>query len=147
MKSLARVLGQILGAAALIGGIVVVAGMGQRDPLPGTESVRSRWLTTLEEVAQFFTDGGVAEESIARPQSRRGRILPAILSLGSSIPVNPLPGQRTPPCRRGETVINRGCWIGVEGEKPPCGDTMYDYEGHCYFASGEAPRMSTSGTP
>jgi hypothetical protein len=64
------------------------------------------------------------------------------------MPKQPFSGQRKPPCERGEREINGGCWVGPIGdETPPCGDTMFDYEGRCYKASVDMPRQPTSDQP
>lgn len=67
--------------------------------------------------------------------------------VGMPMPKKPLPGQRKPPCRRGETVIIGGCWLWIGGERPPCGSTMFDYEGRCYMPSFDPPRQPTSEEP
>jgi hypothetical protein len=63
----------------------------------------------------------------------------------AEIPPDPLPGQRTPPCKRPQIEINGGCWIQVANEAPPCVDTTYEWKKRCYFPLPTPPRPSTSG--
>jgi hypothetical protein len=63
----------------------------------------------------------------------------------ASTPSKPFPGQRRPPCVRGEREIHGACWLGpVEGQEPPCGDQMFDHEAKCYFASFDQSPQPTS---
>jgi eukaryotic-like serine/threonine-protein kinase len=105
------------------------------------------WLATPEEVAQFAPDAGVGEKALASVQDAPKAVLPALLSFGRPMPKTPLHGQRTPPCERGETAIHGACWVEVAREVPPCGDTMFDYDGRCFKASTNAPRQPTSEQP
>jgi len=106
------------------------------------------WLATPEEVAQFAPDAGVGDEALQNVQDVPKAMLPAILTFGRPMPTTPLPGQRKPPCRRGEKEINGGCWLGpLKDELPPCGNTLFDYQGECYAATGESPRPPTSEHP
>lgn len=89
-------------------------------------------------------DAGVGEGVLASTEVLP-RVGPFMLSLGRPMPNQPYPGQRRPPCERGERAINGGCWVGpIDMEKPPCGEKMFDYEGRCYFVSFESPRQTTS---
>ncbi len=64
------------------------------------------------------------------------------------MPSKPLPGQKKPPCERGQKAINGACWFGpLKGQSAPCGDTMFDYAGECYLATGEPLRQPTSEEP
>ncbi|HYI00494.1 serine/threonine-protein kinase [Hyalangium sp.] len=135
-------------SAGLVSGMVVALAVRVVQPSRPEPPERASFLATPEELAPFATDGGVAEEALSSVQDVPGSVLPTLLSLGRSMPEEPLPGQRTPPCKRGEREINGGCWRGpIEGEAAPCGDEMYDHEGKCYFASGRPLRPPTSGTP
>lgn len=101
-----------------------------------------------QEVALFAPGVAVVEEALSRGQDVPGAVLSESLGYGRPVPSKPLPGQRTPPCKRGEREIRGGCWQGpIENEKPPCGDEMFDYEGECYFASGPAFRGPASEEP
>jgi hypothetical protein len=106
------------------------------------------WSAPPQEVAPFAPGVGVVEESLSRVQDVPGAVLSESLAYGRPVPSKPLPGQRTPPCKRGEREIRGGCWHGpIENEKPPCGDEMFDYEGECYFASGPVLRGPASEEP
>jgi hypothetical protein len=90
----------------------------------------------------------VGEEALSADQDVPRAVLPIILSLGRPMPSKPFPGQRRPPCIRGEREILGACWIGpIQGQEPPCGDRMFDYEGECYFASFDQDRQPTSERP
>jgi len=116
-------------------------------PPPAPAPNPTPWLATPEEVAQFAPDAGVGDKALQSVEDVSKSVLPAILSLGRPMPKGPLRGQRTPPCERGETTINGACWVWVGGEKPPCGETMFDYDGRCYKVSADVPRQPTSGEP
>ncbi len=106
------------------------------------------WIATPEEVPRFAPDAGVGEEVPSAVQEVPRTVLPSILSLGRAMPSKPFPGQRRPPCIRGEREIYGACWLGpIEGQEPPCGDRMFDHEGRCYFASFDQDRQPTSNPP
>jgi serine/threonine protein kinase len=128
----------VVGCAAAAFLFLVVGPEPKRPPSP--------WLTLPEEVTQFAPDAGVAEE-VSSIQDVPKAALPALLSLSRPMPKNPMRGQRKPPCERGETAINGACWVEVAREVPPCGDTMFDYDGRCFKASTDAPRQPTSDQP
>ncbi len=132
------------GLGAAFGAFLVLLLM---RPEPPREPQAVRWLATPEEVAPFTPDAGVGEEALQSVQDVEKRVGPWVLSLGRPMPSKPYPDQRRPPCERGETEINGGCWVGVLGEKPPCGEKMFEYQGACYFASFTGPKTPTSGEP
>ncbi|KFE72088.1 serine/threonine protein kinase [Hyalangium minutum] len=139
-------------ASALGTGVVVaLAALLITLPTPQVQPALSPtpWLAAPEEVARELTpDAGVAEEALASVQDVSGAVPPSFLAFGRPMPKTPLPGQRTPPCLRGEKEINGGCWLGpLEDERPPCGDTLYDYQGKCYHALGPVLRPPTSQEP
>lgn len=113
---------------------------------PTPEKPHPLWLATPEKIPQFAPDAGVGEE-VSSVQDVPQTALPALLSLGRPMPKTPMNGQRKPPCERGETAINGACWVWVGGETPPCGETMFDYDGRCFKASTDAPRQPTSDQP
>ncbi|HYI02176.1 serine/threonine protein kinase [Hyalangium sp.] len=139
-----------LASAGLVSGLVVALAVRVElpsHPKPAPEP--APWLATPEELAQFATDGGVAEEALSAVQDAPGAVLPAILSLGRPMPSKPFPNQRRPPCEpRVEKEIVGGCWIGpLEGERPPCGERMFDWENRCYLVSYDQAPLPTSGQP
>jgi hypothetical protein len=68
-------------------------------------------------------------------------------ALGLPMPKKPQPGQRKPPCERGETAINGACWFRIGGEASPCGQKMFDHETGCYVASYDGQPQPTSANP
>jgi serine/threonine protein kinase len=136
-------------SASMVGALVMALIMllVVRPLPPEPEPTPTPWLATPEEVAQFGPDAGVSEEALASVQDVPKAVLPALLSLGRPMPKTPLRGQRRPPCERGETSINGACWVEVAREVPPCGDTMFDYDGRCFKVSTDAPRQPTSEQP
>ncbi len=132
--------------ATVVGGLLVFLGwemhrtVSQQPPPPP-------WIATPEEVAQFAPDAGVGDEAVSAVQDAPLDIGNWILSLGRPMPTKPLPGQKRPPCDRGEKEINGGCWVKEADERPPCGDKMFEYEGRCYFASSTEARIPTSDPP
>jgi serine/threonine protein kinase len=133
--------------AAFVGGFLVAIVMLLAIVLGRNSEPATRWEEPPQEVAQFAPDAGVAEESLSSVQAPEKRVGPWILALGRPMPSKPHPDQRRPPCGRGETEINGGCWVKVADQSPPCGNEMFDYAGACYFASFAGPKTPTSGEP
>lgn len=125
-----------------------------------------RFILPLVALTLFSSEGGVgrwAATAVAAPgggltvsavllqaihnNPERPAPVPDLLSLGRPMPPKPLAGQRKPPCERGETAINGACWWEIAREKPPCGETMFDHDGHCYKAGVDMPRPPTSEDP
>jgi hypothetical protein len=117
---------------------LIKPGPPEPEPVP--------WLATPEALAPFSTDGGVAEEALSSVEDVPSTGTP-YGSLGAPMPKQPYPWQRKPPCERGETAINGGCWTWVGGENPPCGPKMFEHETRCYKPSVDMPRTPTSGEP
>jgi serine/threonine protein kinase len=133
---------------AVVGCLLIFLGWEMHRTASQLQAAPQPWIATHEEMAQFAPDAGVGEEALSKVQEVPRAAPPSLLSFGRSMPPKPLPGQRQPPCKRGEREINGGCWRGPIGEeKPPCGDEMFDYEGRCYIATGETPRLPTSEEP
>ncbi|HLM43110.1 MAG TPA: hypothetical protein VK458_04540, partial [Myxococcaceae bacterium] len=69
-------------------------------------------------------------------------------SMSGAVPIGtlkgPLPGQRLPPCPRGEEAIRGGCWLVNASAKPPCAAGYYEWSGRCYMPSLAPPRQPTS---
>jgi serine/threonine protein kinase len=133
--------------AALAGGFLVAMVMVLAILLGRPSGPTPRWEEPPQEVAQFAPDAGVGEDTLSSVQAPEKRVGPWVLALGRPMPSKPYPDQRRPPCGRGETEINGGCWVEVAKQKPPCGNEMFDYEGACYFASFTGPKTPTSGEP
>ncbi len=136
----------------LVGGLAVAVSWALVAlVLLGTQALRARdWgalLMMRGKPSAETPDAGIGEEALASAETGHA-ILSPFMAYGRAMPNEPLPGQRTPPCRRGEKEINGGCWLGpIEGERAPCGDTLYDYQGKCYAAVGPVLRSPTSEEP
>lgn len=68
-------------------------------------------------------------------------------AIALDMPKQPLPGQRRPPCLRGERVIHGACWRRYADIEPPCGDDVYEWQGGCYDAPIDRTRPPTSENP
>ncbi|HYI02187.1 serine/threonine protein kinase [Hyalangium sp.] len=138
----ASAVGGLVMALAVL--LVLLPSHPQREPAPEP----APWLATPEELAQFATDAGVAEEALSAVQDAPRAVMPLVLTVGVPIPKKPPEGQKKPPCGPGQVAVNGACWAGpIEGQRPPCGQGMFDYENRCYFAIYDGPRQPTSGTP
>ncbi|OJH35974.1 hypothetical protein [Cystobacter ferrugineus] len=65
------------------------------------------------------------------------------------LPEKPFQNQAIPPCnvkRRGEVVINNGCWVALE-QRPPCEDDHAEYKGKCYLPVARKDRPPQSVQP
>ncbi|MDY7230479.1 serine/threonine protein kinase [Hyalangium rubrum] len=71
------------------------------------------------------------------PESKRA-------GFGLDLPKKPFPGQRRPPCKKPETEIYGGCWVGLRDATPPCGDNAYEWKNGCYWPSFPPRRPETS---
>lgn len=141
--------------ASMMGGIVVALMLWpflkgssaiSNDTEPASQP--APWIATPEEVPHFAPDAGVGEEVLTNAQEIHKAVLPPVLSFGRPMPSKPFPGQRRPPCVRGEREIHGACWLGpIKGQEPPCGTQMFDHEGECYFASFDPSPQPTSETP
>jgi serine/threonine protein kinase len=139
-----------LAGAVAVGCMLVFLGWEMHRSASEQQPVPQPWIATHEEeeVARFAPDAGVGEETLSAAQDVPRVVLPSILSFGRPMPPKPYPGQRRPPCVRGEREIIGACWLGpLKGQEPPCGDRMFDYEGECYFASFDQDRQPTSDPP
>ncbi len=135
-------------AAAMVGGLVVGMMLKPSRPLPSEPepSEPAPWIATPEEIKQFAPDAGVSEEALSTAHDVPQAVVPHF-TVGRPMLKKPLQGQRRPPCGRGETPINGGCWVEVGREKPPCGDKMFEHEGYCYFPAFDEQRQPTSDEP
>ncbi|HYH96135.1 serine/threonine-protein kinase, partial [Hyalangium sp.] len=138
-----------LTSAGLVSGLVVALAMQPRTPHV-LEPTPAPWLATPEEIAQFATDGGVADEALASVEHSLPRTeMDSIRSLGRPMPPKAYPGQKKPPCDpRTQRVILGACWIGpISDAKPPCGNEAFDGEDGCYVPLFTSPRTPTSAQP
>src|SRR5690606_17437623 len=120
------------GVVVILGGMVLfLVAIVWRGPAPPAELPSVAQLETPE--VESEPDGGTRGLGdgvlAARVDSHEVPIAPE--SIPAEFPMQPLPGQRRPPCRRsGEVVINGGCWLPLTTIKPPCdGDDEYEWEG------------------
>ncbi|HEX8703803.1 MAG TPA: serine/threonine-protein kinase [Myxococcaceae bacterium] len=56
----------------------------------------------------------------------------------------PLPGQRRPPCLRGESAIRGACWRSIHDMEPPCETGYYEWNGRCFVPIFGPSRQPTS---
>jgi serine/threonine protein kinase len=109
------------------------------ETLPMAEQVReSPYVET--------PDGGVGDVALTEAADMPRVGVPAY-AVGMRMPKTPFPGQRKPPCARGERAINDGCWILVGDDESPCSPKHVDYEGRCYAPAYDMPRQPTSEPP
>jgi hypothetical protein len=96
------------------------------EPSPPSHEVPTDTWGPLKEMALLGeTDGGV-------------------LALSRPMPGKPYPGQKRPPCKpRLELELNGGCWV-PHREKAPCPEDLFEYQGECYMASMQPPKMPQS---
>jgi hypothetical protein len=67
-----------------------------------------------------------------------------VLGFSRPMPSKPYPGQKRPPCKpRLELELNGGCWV-PHREKAPCPEDLFEYQGECYMASMQPPKMPQS---
>jgi serine/threonine protein kinase len=89
---------------------------------------------------------GLSEEALAAVS-----VDPAMRSSGRGLtarmPKDPLPNQRKPPCRPGESAIRGGCWLAHPSMKPPCVDNFYEWDEGCYLPMFAQQRQPTSDPP
>jgi eukaryotic-like serine/threonine-protein kinase len=131
-------------SAGVASALVVMQQMLPSPPPPDP----TPWLATPKELAPFASDGGVAEEALVKVQASPRAEISSSLALGRTMPFEPLPGQKTPPCDPRSRVIVGGCWVGPIGNwKPPCGSDFYDGEDGCYMPVIKLQRQPTSQEP
>lgn len=111
------------------------AGLLLRQPSPsGVHQEQDESVVGLAEELLGTSANETAPEPVRRP-------------LGRTMPKEPFPGQRRPPCAKDETAINGGCWGHSLGGSPPCGERSVEWKNKCYWPIFELPRPSTSDTP
>ena len=98
----------------------------------------------------LFASFSVACASSTPLQPTEEDALPALESDGAGeglpIPRTPMRGQQTPPCRRGDTAINGGCFMRYDSSAmmPPCEPGTYEHQGQCWRAMAKTKREPTS---
>jgi hypothetical protein len=134
-------------SAAMVGGtLVTIAAELHRSSSPEPEA---RSASEERHVPQRDTpDAGVGDEALLSAQDVP-RATALTYGMGRSMPDQPFPNQRKPPCDPiSERVINGGCWFGPNGTlKPPCGKNAFEYEDGCYVPMFDPPRQPTSDPP
>jgi serine/threonine protein kinase len=131
--------------AAGVGSLLVLAGLELRHG-PRSADVQISPLEQVRETPSLEApDGGVGDEALTSAEDVL-RVGVPLYAIGLSMPRQPFPWQKKPPCERGETAINGGCWFGPSG-KPPCGPRAYDYSDGCYVPMSDPPRAPTSEDP
>jgi serine/threonine protein kinase len=129
----------VLGVLALV--------VGTRREHPQGQPVEEEPPEEQSEAPDMGTpDGGTAgagEEALTTAS-----IPPAVRVAYGNVAVGPLkeplPGQRKPPCPRGEEAIRGGCWFANPNVKPPCQLGYYEWDGRCYFPAVPPSRPPTS---
>jgi eukaryotic-like serine/threonine-protein kinase len=79
--------------------------------------------TVLAEKVQDRSTDAVGDSAASAPHSMRipGATKGSTSVAGQQLPESPLPGQRRPPCNRGnESEIRGGCWYLLGATAPPC---------------------------
>jgi predicted Ser/Thr protein kinase len=137
-------------AAAIVGGFALfLTALVWRSPAPPAQ------LSSVAEVEASEADSapdagtrGLGDDALASRVDSQQVPVPAE-SVPAEFPLQPIPGQRRPPCRRsGEVVINGGCWVPLTTIKPPCdGDEEYEWQGSCYRPARDRSRRPTSNNP
>jgi eukaryotic-like serine/threonine-protein kinase len=134
-------------SAAMVGGTLVAIAVdvrGKHPPEPELQSVHEERHLPHRETP----DAGVGDEVLLSTQDVPRAAAPTY-GLGRSMPDQPFPNQRKPPCDPdSERVINGGCWFGPSGTlKPPCGRSAFEHEDGCYVPMFDPPRQPTSDPP
>lgn len=132
-------------AAAVLGGALALKPW--RAPNDEKPVVLPAAMASVEQAREEEEHGGTAalgNEAVAKRSSgKKAEARPATLTL--QMPKKPVPGQRAPPCKKYELMMNGGCWIIVPSEAPPCGDELFEWKEACYAPSLSVGRTSTSG--
>jgi serine/threonine protein kinase len=135
--------GVILGGMVLFMVAIVCRGPASQPEMPAMAQVE---VPGAESVPDGGTRG-IGDDSLTTREDSQG-VPVAPESVSQEVPPQPLPGQHRPPCRRrGEVVINGGCWVHQTNIEPPCGEEEYEWQGACYRASGVQSRKPTSKQP
>jgi eukaryotic-like serine/threonine-protein kinase len=134
-------------SAAMVGGTLVTLAAElhwSSSPAPEASSASEERYVPQRDIP----DAGVGDEALLSAQDVPRAAVPTY-GIGRSMPNEPFPNQRKPPCDPdSERVINGGCWFGPSGtRKPPCGKNAFEYEDGCYVPMFDPPRQPTSDPP
>jgi len=112
--------------------------------------VGSWWLGhTSREPSRELPDAAptaLGDDGLSAPQAAQDAPRPA-KAISQPMPKEPLPGQRRPPCDRGEVALQGGCWIQWPARSPPCGEETYEWKGICYVPRFAKQRVPTTQQP
>jgi len=133
----------IMGGVVLFLVAIVCKGPASQPEMPGVAQLEVLGAASAPDAGTR----GLGDDSMTtRVDSQGAPVAPE--SVSQEVPPQPLPGQDRPPCRRrGEVVINGGCWVLQANVEPPCGEGEYEWQGSCYRASGVRSRSPTSKQP
>lgn len=122
-----------LGATALALVFVVGGGRWLHARLYPSSSSNQPQHTPMQQLPTVQAEtSGLGELALPEPLSP-SELMPTHEGINAPIPEDPLPGQRTPPCRKPLVEINGGCWSLVGNETPPCSDITYEWRKRCYL--------------
>ncbi|MFL5344454.1 MAG: serine/threonine protein kinase [Hyalangium sp.] len=137
--------------AALGGGLIASALLliaihgGSEGPVPTPAPAREPDVA-LEQPAPEVPDGGVAAEVLASA-ARIPRDVSPYTTISATMPKQPFPGQKKPPCEpRAEREVLGACW-SILKMTPPCAAAGFDYNGECLRAVMVEPRQPASEDP
>ncbi|MFL5344769.1 MAG: serine/threonine-protein kinase [Hyalangium sp.] len=135
-------------AGVVMVGVVLVAGVAKLPHGVGTtsETFPDREEQVRKPPPMEAPDGGVGDVALTEATDVPRGGVPSY-AIGVRMPKTPFPGQRKPPCERGERAINDGCWALLGDEEAPCSPKHVEYEGRCYMPAYDMARQPTSEPP
>jgi hypothetical protein len=138
--SLRRYLGGGMVGAAVVGALLfaLVRSVPEPQTPSGPDSLAVTEPSPPSHEVPTDTWGPPAEMALL--EDRDG----GLLALARPFPSKPFPGQKRPPCKpRVEMELNGGCWVPHK-EKAPCPEDLFEYQGECYMASIQPPKLPQS---
>jgi hypothetical protein len=138
-----RHLGGGLVGAAVVGALLfaLVRSVPEPQPPSGPESLAGAEFSPPSHEVPTDSWGPLKEMALL------GETDGGVLALARPMPSKPYPGQKRPPCKpRLELELNGGCWV-PHREKAPCLEDLFEYQGECYMASMQPPKMPQSVGP